>query len=161
MQKHANSLPKLANFSRRTKATISLTPLIDVVFILLVFFMLASNFMDWNSIALDGSSANEAESFEGPAFLVQVGTDTLQLNGTTIGVVQLIEQAMLRQPMDQLVLVQPLANTSVQSLVTLLDALNAVGIHPLKLVEDPQWQPEGRMFEHIGKPVSHPPEPEQ
>ena len=32
---------------------ISLTPLIDVVFILLIFFMLASSFLDWRAIGLD------------------------------------------------------------------------------------------------------------
>ena len=29
---------------------ISLTPLIDVVFILLIFFMLASSFLDWRAV---------------------------------------------------------------------------------------------------------------
>ncbi len=37
----------------RRRALISLTPLIDVVFILLVFFMLPSSFLDWRAIDLD------------------------------------------------------------------------------------------------------------
>ena len=37
----------------RRRPLISLTPLIDVVFILLVFFMLASSFLDWRSIDLN------------------------------------------------------------------------------------------------------------
>lgn len=37
---------------RRPTAEISLTPLIDVVFILLIFFMLASSFLDWRAIGL-------------------------------------------------------------------------------------------------------------
>ena len=41
---------------RPTGRLISLTPLIDVVFILLVFFMLASSFLDWRSIDLTVSS---------------------------------------------------------------------------------------------------------
>ena len=36
----------------RRRALIGLTPLIDVVFILLVFFMLASSFLDWRAIDL-------------------------------------------------------------------------------------------------------------
>jgi biopolymer transport protein ExbD len=36
----------------RRRRLISLTPLIDVVFILLVFFMLASSFMEWRLIDL-------------------------------------------------------------------------------------------------------------
>ena len=42
---------------RRRRSPISLTPLIDVVFILLVFFMLASSFLDWRSITLAAPSA--------------------------------------------------------------------------------------------------------
>jgi biopolymer transport protein ExbD len=38
---------------RGPRTLIGLTPLIDVVFILLVFFMLASNFRNWRAIGLD------------------------------------------------------------------------------------------------------------
>ena len=37
-----------------TGFAISLTPLIDVVFILLIFFMLASSFLDWAQIPVQG-----------------------------------------------------------------------------------------------------------
>ena len=48
--------------ARRTRSSISLTPLIDVVFILLLFFMLASNHVVDNSVAVDASSAGSADS---------------------------------------------------------------------------------------------------
>ena len=35
------------------EADLNLTPMLDVVFILLVFFMLASSLIDWRSISLD------------------------------------------------------------------------------------------------------------
>jgi len=44
---------------RRTPV-ISLTPLIDVVFILLVFFMLASSFLDWRRVDLRLAAAQPA-----------------------------------------------------------------------------------------------------
>lgn len=53
----------------RRRLSISLTPLIDVVFILLVFFMLASQFADWKayelptlSVDTTATSAVESES---------------------------------------------------------------------------------------------------
>ncbi len=59
----------------RTRPSISLTPLIDVVFILLVFFMLASSFLEWRALEIQiptfGSSASEAE---GP-LRVRIGRD--------------------------------------------------------------------------------------
>ena len=38
---------------RHRSPTISLTPLIDVVFILLIFFMLASRFGDWKDLPVN------------------------------------------------------------------------------------------------------------
>ena len=55
MLRPASALPpfRLANNARRRRPLISLTPLIDVVFILLVFFMLTSTFLDWRPIELN------------------------------------------------------------------------------------------------------------
>lgn len=41
----------------RRRPSINLTPLVDVVFILLVFFMLAFSFMEWRAIDLNTSRA--------------------------------------------------------------------------------------------------------
>jgi biopolymer transport protein ExbD len=131
---------KLASLSRRRKSPISLTPLIDVVFILLVFFMLASSFMDWRSLSLDTSAAGEPAPSEQTPFVVQIGADSLRLNGETIALDRLIDQAQARQPAEQPVSLQPLADTRVQAVVAVMDALNEAGVQSLRLVEDPQWQ---------------------
>ena len=41
------------------RSLVSLTPLIDVVFILLIFFMLASNFVDWQFIEFSIGESEE------------------------------------------------------------------------------------------------------
>ncbi len=43
-------------------AAISLTPLVDVVFILLIFFMLASSFMDWRQIEVTTTASQGSAS---------------------------------------------------------------------------------------------------
>ena len=43
---------KLGDDKPPTGVMITLTPLIDVVFILLIFFMLASSFIDWRALDL-------------------------------------------------------------------------------------------------------------
>ncbi len=58
----------------RRKQAISLTPLIDVVFILLLFFMLSSSFSQWRQIKLPASSDSQQASLE-------VITVTLQKKG--------------------------------------------------------------------------------
>ncbi|MGJ3256570.1 MAG: ExbD/TolR family protein [Alcanivorax sp.] len=140
MQTPYNPPQKLASLSRRRKSPISLTPLIDVVFILLVFFMLASSFMDWRSLSLDTSAAGEPAPSDKMPFVVQIGADSLRLNGESMSPEQLIEQARSR-PKGQPVSLQPLADTPVQAVVVVMDALNEAWVQPLRLVEDPQWQP--------------------
>src|SRR3546814_20664632 len=59
------------SFTRgRRRASISLTPLIDVVFILLIFFMLASSFLDERAIEIDSPApALGGPSLDGALFV--------------------------------------------------------------------------------------------
>src|SRR5690606_18422295 len=70
--------PALAIRAARRRSTISLTPLIDVVFILLVFFMLASSFLDWRAIDLRAPGPAAGASLEGVLY-VEVRDDGLRL----------------------------------------------------------------------------------
>lgn len=120
--------------NRRAKALISLTPLIDVVFILLVFFMLASSFLDWRIVAVEGGDplrdGAAAPGVEG-AILVDIGADGgLRLSGRTVAEdALLIELATLleRRPEAEVIL-RPEAGVPVQALVNLIDRLTADGI---------------------------------
>ncbi|MEF8794620.1 ExbD/TolR family protein [Thiohalorhabdus sp.] len=141
MQAPFSAPAKLAGKQARRKPVISLTPLIDVVFILLVFFMLASSFMDWRSLSLDTSAAGEPAPAEQTPFVVQISKESLRLNGDAITLEALIDKARARQPADQPVHLQPSSDTRVQGMVSILDALSAAGVQPLKLVEDPGWRP--------------------
>ncbi|WP_085902039.1 ExbD/TolR family protein [Kiloniella majae] len=53
---------RLSGESTDKLPTISLTPLIDVVFILLIFFMLASSFLDWRELPIQGQAAKPSSS---------------------------------------------------------------------------------------------------
>ena len=94
----------------RRRALISLTPLIDVVFILLVFYMLASTFTDWNAIPLaldpaprDGDPAGSAaasrpqQPYAG-ALMLDVQPEGLRLSGRPLADAELPARlAALRQ----------------------------------------------------------------
>ena len=56
---------KPLNERARPPARISLTPLIGVVFILLVFFMLATNFFDWRGITLASAGGGGGDPLRG------------------------------------------------------------------------------------------------
>ncbi|MFN2361118.1 MAG: TonB-dependent receptor domain-containing protein [Marinobacter sp.] len=81
---------------------ISLTPLIDVVFIVLVFIMLAPSFMDWKPLALDTSAAvSEPAPSEQAPFLAAIRGDELLLNSEAESRPDLIRRAQTCQPLDQ------------------------------------------------------------
>ena len=124
---------------RRRRPLVSLTPLIDVVFILLVFFMLASSFLDWRSIDLDAPGrAGVAASLSG-AMLVEVRLDGLRLSGQPITLDALtarVDDLLNRRP-EQRVLVRPMAGVSLQEVVAVLDRLSAAGVGDLSLLRDP------------------------
>ena len=63
---------------------ISLTPIIDVVFILLIFFMLATNFQSFNKteIKISNETASVSQS-DKKIFLIEFNKDSeFKLNGT-------------------------------------------------------------------------------
>lgn len=132
--------PSLLDASkRRRRAVISLTPLIDVVFILLIFFMLASSFLDWRSIELNAPGrAGGGSSVEG-AVLVEIRKDGLRLSGETVSLDSLTRRitAMVAERADQKVLVRPAPGVVLQDTVQVLDRVAAAGVTQLSLIRTP------------------------
>jgi biopolymer transport protein ExbD len=110
----------------RRRTLISLTPLIDVVFILLVFFMLASNFSQLRAIGVTiPAEAGGPAAGEQP-LVVRVHPDgRLDLDGQPVSEDGLA--ARVRQFADgRPVLVQPVGDTRLQVLVAVLDRLATI-----------------------------------
>ena len=136
-------LPPQANSAFRStgrrRQLISLTPLIDVVFILLVFFMLASSFLDWRAVELNAPGAGRGgERLEG-AVLIEVRNDGIRLSGEVLTRESLTLRMadLLAQNPDRRVLVKPAEGVAMQDTVTVLDSLTAAGVTDLSLIADP------------------------
>ncbi|SAY38296.1 ExbD/TolR family protein [Candidatus Synechococcus spongiarum] len=111
---------------RRSRVAVSLTPLIDVVFILLIFFMLVSNLQSTNMIDLRVGNRNATPTqAQDRALLVTVSRDALQLDGQPVPLAQLREQVAL-QPQRQVTL-EPADGVSLQRIVAVLDQLRGAG----------------------------------
>ena len=84
--------------AERRRASIGLTPLIDVVFILLIFFMLASSFLDWRSIQVSAGTTGAAAARPGltGALLVDIRADGLRLSGAPVTPAELSRQVAAR-----------------------------------------------------------------
>lgn len=125
--------------SGRRRAVISLTPLIDVVFILLVFFMLASSFLDWRSIDLaPPTSAGAGASLTG-AMLLEIRADDLRLGGHPVTADEAERKIMarVRETPDQRVLIKPAEGVTLQRTVDVLDRLSAAGVSNLSFMRSP------------------------
>lgn len=119
---------------RRSRAAVSLTPLIDVVFILLIFFMLVSNLQSTNMIDLHVSDRNSTPTqAEDRALLVTIYQGALELDGQPVSLGQLRDQVAL-QPQRQVAL-QPSDGVSLQRIVNLLDQLRSVGASQVSFLE--------------------------
>ena len=112
----------------RRSAIISMTPLIDVVFILLVFFMLASSFMTWQTLELDVAKTGGAGKMTG-AMLVELRADDLRFAGrvmTEDDVMKTLRQRFRADP-AQTVLIKPAPGVPLQRAVALIDRIAAAG----------------------------------
>ena len=130
----------LANPQPRRRNLISLTPLIDVVFILLVFFMLASNFLEWRSISLNApaETTGRGSSIEG-SILVEIRADGLRMSGLPISLEELGEKILiqLKKAPDRVIFVKPAPSVTLQETVAILDVLTEAGANNISLIKAP------------------------
>lgn len=119
-------------YTPKAKKPVSLTALIDVVFILLLFFMLTSSFHRWQGLDLTSPLASESVS-EGKPNLIRLSeAGVLSLYGkpdiplTDSNVHYLIDNS---QPSVLL----PDGNVDVQRIVSALEHLNQLDVNDLSL----------------------------
>jgi len=112
----------------------SLTPMIDVVFLLLVFFMLASRF--GADMQLPLQLAGEGAGYSGPPRLVYVAPLTLTLNGVNITEAALpgALERLMQSPSDTIIL-RARDEATLQRVVAVMELLGSAGFQSLVLVE--------------------------
>ena len=122
----------LARVIRRRR--MSLTPMIDVVFLLLVFFMLAAQFGVEGSIALTIGTGGAA--YEGPPRLVEVSPDGVRLNGVpTEGPALIGALEQLSKSGDDVIVLRARDGADVQRVIDVIELLRNGGFSSVALVE--------------------------
>ncbi len=110
----------------RKPASIGLTPLIDVVFILLVFFMLATRFIDLARQPLSVAVTGEPRPADEQVLLIRVLDESLiELNGERLTLDQAAENLARQAP--QPVYVDSDGEASLQAVLRVTDLLQASG----------------------------------
>lgn len=109
----------------RRRATLSLTSLIDVIFLLLLFFMLSSTFSRQGEVELTAAGGGAEASGARPVF-VQLGPEDLTLNAASVTLDGLAPAlAAVAEDEDALVLVALRPEVTAQRLIDLLGVLRA------------------------------------
>ena len=100
------------------KKPISMTPLVDVIFLLLLFFMLTSTFSKFAEVTLSAASGGGTSTGQAPIFL-QLFEDRLTVNGQT----RSLDALELKPSNGQALLVSLQAGVTAQRLTDVLVAL--------------------------------------
>ena len=116
---------------------ISLTPIIDVVFILLIFFMLATNFQSFNKteIKMSNETASVSQS-DKKIFLIEFNKDSeFKLNGTAASLDSIKSDIISSKNNgdDFIVITKPLKGVDVQLILSVFANLKSSNIENVTL----------------------------
>lgn len=139
MSRHSGLLSRPNDRPLRRRLRIGLTPLIDVVFILLIFLMLASRFADWRTVTLNAPRQASAGGAVQGAVLVRLRSDgTVEVNARPIAVARLsaVIAAHLRRDPDRRFVVHPQNGVTLQEMVSVLDRMMVSGASNISFLRD-------------------------
>lgn len=116
-----------------------LTPLIDMIFLLLLFFLLGSDFVTYGQNRLSPPRGTGGNDSAGQAAIVTLASDgALQWNGVSITDLALKEKAYaaLAQNAEQVFVLMPNGQANVQQVTHIMDVLVMAGAKAVTLERD-------------------------
>ncbi len=112
-----------------SRRTLSMTSLIDVIFLLLLFFMLSSTFTRYASVDLSGGASAQAVNDSAPQLLISLRGDGILVNGIEAGEdLRFVLQRHRDDAVERATVLVGVGATS-QQLVTALDVARSVGLN--------------------------------
>ena len=127
-------MDSLGTGARRAKP-ISLTALIDVVFILLMFFMLTSSFSQWQMLALVKPSSHEQAKQDSPPVLLVYEKDFALLTDTLKRPIALnkIMGELSEAQLSQALVISAEASVTISRLLETYESLKVLGFKNLQI----------------------------
>jgi biopolymer transport protein ExbD len=134
----------------RALASLNLTPLIDVVFLLLVFFLVASRFAQEDRelpVQLPSASSAMPMTVEPQEIIVNIDSqggffvDGKSLNASALE--NLLVESLIQNPMSQTVIIRGDGRVDFQSVVTVLDLCNRLGVPSYKITTSNDTEGQG------------------
>ena len=125
---------------RRNHALLDMTPLIDVVFLLLIFFMVSTTFNKSSEIQIDLPKA-AGEHTKQQAFVVEISIDSLgryfvnnrRLRDNKLETLQLAIKETVGDKKNPHIIINSDKDTTYQSVMTAMDAVRRSGMNKFSL----------------------------
>lgn len=136
-------MKKLGGSRKKDESNIDLTPMLDVVFILLIFFVVTATFLSEQAIDAASNENNDTPpetDEENKNILIELSQNNeIRFNGAPRAVLE----SQIRANIDRLkaenpsatVIVRPAETSNVNTLVTVMDAARQAGIVNISIVE--------------------------
>jgi biopolymer transport protein ExbD len=122
----------------RRKRLLNLTPLIDIIFLLVVFFLLTSKFEHSSGVVLSVASGGGDETGMQAEQVLEVyilDDYTLEFNRQKYYLEEFLERSSNLLKNSKKVIVFPSRYVGVQTVVTLMDELRSRGINQIRLIK--------------------------
>lgn len=126
-------------FQEQEDSSIDLTPMLDVVFILLIFFIVSSNFVQHAGVDIQRPSATSASPKNNTPFVIGLSEDgTLYLDGNALNQAQLRNSLLeiAQQPEPPQLLIDADERVASGKLVSLIDLAKQTGHSRIAIAAD-------------------------
>ncbi len=136
-------MKKLAGSRKKDESNIDLTPMLDVVFILLIFFVVTATFLSEQAIDAASNENNDTPpetDDENKNILIELSQNNeIRFNGEPRAVLE----SQIRANIDRLkaenpaatVIIRPAETSNVNTLVMVMDAAKQAGVANISIVE--------------------------
>ena len=128
---------RTSHANRQSEASVDLTPMLDVVFILLIFFIVTSNFIQEETLGLEGPPPPGPSKSLESSIVIYVDSDNLiRVNGrlTQLGGVRANLERLRAESPDSALLIQAHANASSGTVIRLRDLAYSANMDRVNIV---------------------------
>ena len=121
---------------------INITPMLDVVFILLIFFIVTANFIKEPGLEVNRPDSETAEPTENAAILIAVGNaGEIYMDGRRIDKRQ-VKANVVRLPAENpqgSVVIQADEKATADTIMAVMDGAREAGVYNISLASEPQF----------------------
>ena len=121
---------------------LNLTPMLDVVFILLIFFIVTANFIKEPGLEVNRPDAETSTIQENPAILIAIGNnDDIWIDGRRVDVRQVkanVTKLLADNPQGSVV-IQADEQASADAIIKVMDQSREAGVYAISLASEPKF----------------------